>query len=284
MTSLKAFLKDGLTALGPLYPAEEARNILLTLCECKLGVARYAYVTDPDFPVDDATGIFKDLERLSGGEPLQYVLGFAEFRGRRFKVTPDVLIPRPETESLCEVAGKIASGPRILDLCTGSGCVAWTMALEVKGAETYGIDISPGALEVARNQDFSAEIEASGARRPVFLEYDILSEEIPFEPGSFCLVLSNPPYIMESQRESMRPNVRDFEPPVALFVPDEDPLIFHKAVARWSRRLLSPEGKGMTEINELLGEETMKVFEDAGFAHVEVVKDLFGKDRFILYF
>ena len=129
MTSLKDFLMDGLTALEPLYPAEEARNILMTLCESRLGVARYAYITDPDFPVEESSGIFKDLERLSKGEPLQYVLGHAEFRGRRFKVTPDVLIPRPETESLCEEALKIPA-KRILDLCSGSGCITWTMALE----------------------------------------------------------------------------------------------------------------------------------------------------------
>ncbi len=293
MTSLKGFLDDGLKALGPLYPADEARNILMTLCESKLGVARHAYLTDPDFPVDESTGVFDDLERLSRGEPIQYVLGYAEFRGRRFKVTPDVLIPRPETEILCEEAIRIAgrsdysgkgeAGVRVLDLCTGSGCVAWTMALDVKGAETYGIDISPGALDVARGQDFQEEINASSARRPVFLEYDIFSEKIPFDPGSFELILSNPPYILESQKKDMRPNVLDFEPPVALFVPDGDPLVFYRAVARWSKRLLYPEGTGIVEINEDLGPETSAVFLEAGFSEAVIIKDYFGKNRFVIY-
>ena len=282
MTSLKDFLRGGLTDLEPLYPAEEARNILMSLCESRLGVARYAYITDPDFPVEESSGIFKDLERLSKGEPLQYVLGHAEFRGRRFKVTPDVLIPRPETESLCEEALKFPA-KRILDLCTGSGCIAWTMALEAKGAETFGIDISPAALEIARGQDFSEEIEATGSHRPVFIEYDILRDEIPFEPESFDLILSNPPYIMESQRESMRLNVVGFEPHLALFVPDGDPLVFYRAVARGSGRLLSPGGTGIVEINEDLGPQTMDVFLEAGFSESRILNDFFGKNRFVLF-
>ena len=295
---LKDFLRSGTERLESLYLAPEARNIILMLCEERLGTRSYTHLVEPEYSIKEkALGqLNEDLARLSAGEPVQYVLGYADFCDLRFKVTPDVLIPRPETELMCREAIKEGERLRrmrqaygnnhpvkILDLCTGSGCIAWTLALNVPGSIVIGTDISEKAVMVALNQDFSAGLKETGARAPEFMIADVLGDESSINETGFDIILSNPPYILESQKGQMRPNVLDHEPPTALFVPDEDPLLFHRAIARWSASLLSPEGSGMTEINELLGDETSKVFSDAGFSHVEVVKDYFDKDRFVHY-
>ena len=285
---LKDFIKQGASRLEQLYPSAEARNIILMLCEYRLGTKNYTHIVEPQRTIDDIflKTLEDDLERLSAGEPVQYVLGFAEFCGHKFKVTPDVLIPRPETEILCQEAMKIGKAHhpvRILDLCTGSGCIAWTLALGIPGAEVIGIDISERAVAVAREQDFDLLLKERGAIAPKFIVADVLEDPARLGLGEFDLILSNPPYIMESQKDLMRANVLDYEPPLALFVPDEDPLIFYKAVAGWARNLLSPEGKGIVEINELSGKETLEVFSEGGFPRSEIIKDFSGKDRFVLY-
>ena len=295
---LKDFLKEGISRLEPLYPTAEARNILVLLCEYRLGTSRYTHLVDPEYTIKPRflPGILEDLDRLSTGEPVQYVTGYAEFRGRRFKVNKDVLVPRPETELLCEEAVRIGtrlqrkreaygeSGPvRILDLCTGSGCIAWSMALDIPGSEVYGVDISEKALAVALEQDFSAEIKERGAVVPTFIKADVLGEPPSFEGRKFDIILSNPPYILESQKKDLQSNVLDFEPPLALFVPDDDPLVFYRAVARWSHALFADEGSGIVEINELLGPPTRDLFLDSGFAHADIQKDFSGKNRFIYF-
>lgn len=291
---LRDFLREGVSRLGSLYPEREARNILLDLIESRLGVARYTYATDPDFSTGpEAQAILSgDLDRLSVGEPLQYVLGYSEFMGRRFRVTSDVLIPRPETEILCSEAIKLVRGSspiRILDLCTGSGCIAWTMAMEVPSATVYGIDISEKALAIASSQDFSRSLSGAEApvpersRRAVFLQADILADPPSFPCGQFDLILSNPPYIMESQRKDMRKNVLDHEPALALFVPDGDPLLFYRAIANWSKTLLAAGGTGIVEINDLLGARTRDLFIEAGFKKVEILDDFSGKNRFVIF-
>ena len=146
-----------------------------------------------------------------------------------------------------------------------------------------GVDNSEGALDVARSQNFSSEMKASGAQAPTFVNADVLDTEQEFNFGEFDLILSNPPYVMESERSQMRKNVLDFEPSSALFVPDSNPLVFYKAIARWSERFLAPEGKGLTEINEVLGKETEEVFKDSGFVQTDIVKDFYDKNRFIFY-
>lgn len=295
---LKAFLKEASSRLEGLYPTAEAKNIVLMLCGDRLGTKSYTHLVDPEYPVKDKLlePLMADLDRLAAGEPIQYVLGFEDFCGLRFKVTPDVLIPRPETEILCREAIKVGSRlqrqrkaygdaypVRVLDLCTGSGCIAWTVALNIPGAVVTGVDISEKALMVAMGQDFSASLKETGAVAPRFMIADVLGGDLPLDSGQFDLILSNPPYIMESQKESMRPNVLDHEPSIALFVPDDDPLVFHQAIARISRGLLSTDGIGMTEINELLGPDTQRVFSGEGFSRSQVIKDFYAKDRFILY-
>ena len=296
---LADFLKQGVAALEPLYPTAEARSIVLMLCEELIGTKSYTHIVEPQYEIDKkcVQPLAEALLRLQSGEPIQYVTGKCEFCGRTFRVNSDVLIPRPETELLVREAikiadrtkrmripyGKTAEPVRVLDLCTGSGNIAWSLALSVPGARVVGVDISEKALEVARSQDFSSELKAAGALAPTFVAADILDTEQPFNYGQFDLILSNPPYIMEKEKPQLRRNVLDYEPETALFVPDDDPLLYYKAIARWSDRFLSPEGKGLTEINESLGNETRDVFAGIGFSQAELVKDFYDKNRFVFY-
>ena len=297
---LNAFIDQGIKALEPLYPTPEARQMILMLCEETLGIKNYTHIVNPEFEISaaDSEMLLAKLEDLSHGMPLQYALGFADFCGLRFKVSPAVLIPRPETELLVRDAlqeasrikrmraayGKSAEPVRVLDLCTGSGCIAWSVALNLPGTVVVGTDISDDALEVARNQDFAAELKARQAVAPVFYNADVLDTEQEFPYGPFDLILSNPPYILPSEKSQMRINVLDYEPEGALFVPQEDPMLFYRAIAKWSERFLAPEGKALTEINAQLAEETKAVFKDAGFNGIELIKDYFYKNRFVLYY
>ncbi len=296
---LAEFVKAGTKALESLYPQKEARSIVLMLCEEVLGTERYTHIVEPEFKIDDKKlpELEAAMERLKKMEPVQYVLGHTEFYGRTFKVDPAVLIPRPETELLCRDAiklgmrvfrmrspyGKNAEPVRILDLCTGSGCIAWTMALSVPGSRVTAVDISDAALEVAAGQDFASELKSKETFKPEFIKADVLDSEQEIELGPFDMVLSNPPYIMESEKEDMRRNVLEYEPESALFVPDDDPLLFYRAIARWSQRFMSPDGVGLSEVNESLARQTETVFKAAGYAHTEIVRDLSDKNRYIIY-
>lgn len=283
---LSRFLKEGTASLEALYPLEEARGIVQLLCEHVLGVKSYTHITEPGYCIEEEflDSLRAAMTRLCAGEPVQYVLGESEFYSRRFRLTPDVLIPRAETELLCREALKLlrpSSG--VLDLCTGSGCIAWTVALESPGTEVLAVDISKAALELAQSQDFSSEMSGSGALAPDFIQADILDFQTAFTQRKFDMILSNPPYVMEKEKAAMRKNVLDYEPSIALFVPDNDPLLFYRAVAHWAERLLLPGGCGFVEINEGLGEETASVFRDRGFDSVCVLKDFYEKNRYILF-
>lgn len=296
---LAEFVKAGTKALESLYPQKEARSIVLMLCEEVLGTENYTHIVEPEFKIDDKKlpELEAAMERLKKMEPVQYVLGHTEFYGRTFKVDPAVLIPRPETELLCRDAiklgmrvyrmrspyGKNAEPVRILDLCTGSGCIAWTMALSIPGSRVTAVDISDAALEVAAGQDFASELKSKETFKPEFIKADVLDSEQEIELGPFDMVLSNPPYIMESEKEDMRRNVLEYEPESALFVPDDDPLLFYRAIARWSQRFMSPDGFGLSEVNETLARQTETVFKAAGYAHTEIVRDLSDKNRYIIY-
>lgn len=272
---LADFIREGSKALEALYPGQEARDMVLLLCEKRYGVKSYTHILEPQYEIDSDTAR-SDLQRLLDWEPVQYVTGRADFCGREFKVNPGVLIPRPETEQLVELARKALEGraaPRILDLCTGSGCIAWTLRKDIPDAEVIGVDISDEALQTARSQ-----FEGDG---PVFLKADILQE--PCLDGPFDLVVSNPPYICRSERALMRHNVLDYEPSIALFVPDEDPLMFYRAVATWASALLSPEGMGLVEINERLGEAVCDAFRAEGLRDVRTIDDFYGKNRFVSF-
>ena len=286
---LSDFIRSGTARLETLYPSPEARGLVLMLCRERLGVTNYTHIVEPEtaVPAEREAELSADLDRLCTGEPVQYVLGFAEFCGHRYAVGPGVLVPRPETEQLVAEAVRalremdLDRAPAVLDLCTGSGCIAWSIALEIHDAEVVGIDLSDIALQYARQQ-------FAGGRPPCwcpprFLQADILDTEQAFDGGPFDLIVSNPPYVMERERALMRPNVLDWEPAGALFVPDDDPLLFYRAVARWAQRFLRPGGVGLVEINESLGPETADVFRAAGFKNVQILPDFAHKNRFIRF-
>lgn len=285
---LRSIISEGREILSALYPEYEAKEMVSTYLEDKFGINRHQHILDPDYSLSgEQTGQAKaDFQRMAAGEPLQYVTGKAYFYGREFRVTPDVLIPRQETELLCQSLICQINDRRtnVLDLCTGSGCIAWTLALEMPGAAVTAVDISDGALEVAGSQDFVEEMDRTGAVRPQFVKADVLQgPHGAMEGQKFDIIVSNPPYVMDSEKAQMRANVLEHEPHLALFVPDEDPLIFYRAVAGWAIELLSDDGVGMVEINEALGKETAELFLQAGFTNVEIVKDLHEKDRFVRF-
>ncbi|MGN1216231.1 MAG: peptide chain release factor N(5)-glutamine methyltransferase [Candidatus Cryptobacteroides sp.] len=296
---LKDYLRDGERTLGNLYPAAEARSIMLLLCGSLIGTKSYTHIIEPAFtiPEKEEPALREALLRLSAGEPVQYVIGRTEFCGEFFNVTPDVLIPRPETEMLCREAissgsrmarmrsafGKAARPVRVLDLCTGSGCIAWSVAMNIPGAEVTGVDISDAALEVARSQSFPDRFRNPEFHPPHFRKADVLDPGGTFDEGPFDLILSNPPYVKDSQKAKMRPNVLDYEPHLALFVPDEDPLLFYRAIASISYANMAEQGEGLTEINDLLASETAGIFTAAGFRRVSILKDLSDRNRFISY-
>ena len=312
---LSDFIRDGAARLENLYPSPEARGLVLMLCRELLGVTNYTHIVEPQtaVPAEREAELSDALARLCAGEPVQYVLGYADFCDRRFAVGPGVLIPRPETEQL--VAGAVRTlremdldrPPRVLDLCTGSGCIAWSIALEIRDAEVIGLDLSETALNYARKQ-FPLSVEAAESSRrggpelfsgqvcrktnsgsavpppsPAFLRADVLDTEQEFPYGPFDLIVSNPPYVMERERAQMRPNVLDWEPELALFVPDDDPLRFYRAIARWAQRFLRSGGVGLVEINEALGPDTAVVFSTAGFKNVQTVPDFYKKIRFVRF-
>lgn len=284
---LTRLIKVGVEMLSDLYPDQEVKEIVFAILEHFVGTKRHTHIIEPQYEVEEekVNVVMTAFERMAAGEPLQYVTGKAYFYGREFRVTSDTLIPRPETELLCRLVVEAAAkpNPRVLDLCTGSGCIAWTLALELPKAEVTAVDISDGALTVASSQDFSGEMARTGASAPTFTKADILAGPASHKTHQYDIILSNPPYVMDKEKPLMRSNVLDYEPHLALFVPDADPLIFYRAVADWAAELLAPDGFGVVEINEALGEETAEVFRTRGFAKAEVVKDLYEKDRFVRF-
>ena len=288
---LKDIISKGTETVSMLYPQGEAKEMVFAYIEDVFGYKRHAHVLHPDLELSGSqtAKAMADFARMASGEPLQYVTGKAFFYGREFKVDQNVLIPRQETEILCQEVLRSVHGSqphcRILDLCTGSGCIAWTLSLEMPGSVVQAVDISPGALSVASSQDFEEEVTRAGALKPDFIMADVLKgpHEGIFKNAQFDIIVSNPPYVMDSEKVLMRANVLEHEPHLALFVPDTDPLKFYKAVAVWVSALLSPEGFAVVEINEALGKVTADVFVEAGFTDVQIIKDLHEKDRFVRF-
>ena len=278
---LSQFIREGSRKLEALYPLREARSLVLRLATDLCGFKPWDHIVRPDL---EAPPVLLDgLRRLLDGEPLQYITGWQEFYGRRFAVRPGVLIPRPETEILvrhaCIKAMEMES-PRVLDLCTGSGCIAWSIALEVPESAVTGVDLSREALAVARGQKELLCSQTDG--EPLFIEADVLAEG-SFPGWPFDILTANPPYIRESEKALMQRNVLEHEPAMALFVPDGDPLLFYRAIAGHALRSLAPGGWGIVEINEALGPQTVAVFEAAGLRKVGLLPDFSGRDRFVSF-
>jgi len=278
---LSDFIREGRKALLALYPAPEAGNLMTRLFSARLGLPPHTPLVHPETEIPPASLdlLQDDLDRLLHGEPLQYVLGTATFCGRDFKVSPAVLIPRPETELLVEraLAAIDGAGPgcRVLDLCTGSGCIAWTLMLERPGLCVTAVDLSDEALAAARSQ-------FQDRPAPHFVRANVLKQP-RIDGGPFHLIVSNPPYVLERQKAQMRRNVLDYEPEMALFVPDGNPLLFYRAIAGMALTQLLPGGTGIVEINDALGPDTADIFIQAGFSDVSLLPDLSGRDRFIQF-
>ena len=320
--TLRNFIDHVMEQLAPLYPQQECKAMAVRMLkEMLAGYKGYEHMVEPATELDtfqlegtaeksqpsqQHSGTEKYLlscvERLATGEPLQYVMGFEWFCGHRFNVAPGVLIPRPETEELvCKAIGFTESAQqsvagelqrqsvtplRVLDICTGSGCIAWSLAAALPQSEVYACDISQQALQIAHSQQIQCADNTPAKVK--FLECDILSQQAQQKiaqacgEGEFNLIISNPPYVCECEKSQMRENVLNHEPHLALFVPDNDPLKFYRAIAQLSGRILAPGGALMFEINERFGTETAQMMQQMGYTGCQVLQDLFGKERMVV--
>jgi release factor glutamine methyltransferase len=269
------------TALQAIYPTPEAQAVAALVAEHLLGLSALQRRMQAAAPVPAA--VLAQLPalqaRLLAHEPVQYVLGTAHFAGLELEVTPATLIPRPETEELVQLVTRAHAGwrgLRLLDVGTGSGCLAIALARELADSQVLAVDISAEALAVARRN------AARYAPAVQFEQVDIL-QALPggLAPASLDILVSNPPYVRENERPLMRDNVLAWEPATALFVPDDDPLLFYRRLAEVGRHLLRPGGSIWLEINEALGAETAALFEEASWEQVAVLPDFLGRSRFV---
>ena len=255
--------------LTKLYDAREAKAIARLVMEDRFGLTMADVLCGKTG--DDA--VLRHIQqRLLQGEPVQYVLGVAEFGGRQFRVAPGVLIPRPETLELCQWVEE-ERGITILDIGTGSGCIACTLAAELPEAQVTAWDISETALAIAQENAKRTNVHVS------FEQVDALN--IPLTPDKWDIIISNPPYVCEQERAAMERHVLDYEPSLALFVPDDDPLLFYRAIADYARQSLTAGGSLFFEINPLYAEQLKSLLSAMSYHHIEVRDDLYGKPRMI---
>ncbi len=264
--------------LTPLYDETEAKAVVRTVLEVRYGLTLTDILCGKvnDLSAEDGRSLEKIMQRLRQAEPVQYVLGEAEFAGRWFKVAPGVLIPRPETEELCawivsEHTSADGEPTTTLDIGTGSGCLAVTLSLDIPDAAVSAWDISQDALLIASEN-------AKAWKAPVsFALQDALAA--PKDSMKWDIIVSNPPYICPSEAAEMAQNVLKYEPSTALFVPQSAPLLFYKAIANYAIEALKPGGKLYVEINPLYTNELEGMLKNVGFIDIEIRKDAFGKDR-----
>lgn len=267
-------------SLTPLYDAGEAQAIVRTVLDVEYGMTLTDIICGKvnELSSDEERNLEEIIARLQNGEPVQYVLGEADFAGRTFHVEPGVLIPRPETAELCQWIEEDVSSleaderKQILDICTGSGCIAITLGLTLPNSEVTGWDISEDALRIAQG---NVEMLKAGNVR---IEYqDALM--LPKAAETADIIVSNPPYICEKEKADMEKNVLEHEPSIALFVPDEEPLKFYRAIAEYASSALKSEGALYFEINPIYEKETREMLEGLGFKDIETKEDAFGKKR-----
>ena len=284
-------------SLTPLYDAGEAQAIVRTVLDVEYGMTLTDIICGKvnELSSDEERNLEEIITRLQNGEPVQYVLGEADFAGRTFHVEPGVLIPRPETAELCqwieeEVSSLEADDTKqILDICTGSGCIAITLGLTIPNSEVTGWDISEDALRIAQGN-----VEMLKARN-VRIEYqDALMLPKAAEAAeaaeiseaaesslskSWNIIVSNPPYICEKEKADMEKNVLEHEPSIALFVPDKEPLKFYRAIAEYASSALKSEGALYFEINPIYEKEAREMLEELGFKDIKTKEDAYGKKR-----
>lgn len=276
---LKQVEKEFLKRLGHLYDTPEIKEIFLVVAEGILGLSRSNVILRKDMELseEDKLKLENVLASLESGIPLQYALGYAWFYGMKLQVNQAVLIPRPETEELVALIleeNRIAL-PKIIDIGTGSGCIPIAIKKHLKEAEVWAVDISSEALEVAATNAKNENCVVN------FIEADILSANNSLLQQKFDIIVSNPPYITPSEKAAMASHVLDHEPHVALFIPEEEPLLFYKAIALFAKEHLSKGGKLYFEINRRFGKELQSMLEGLGFADVKIHQDMYGADRMV---
>ncbi|MDR2139788.1 MAG: peptide chain release factor N(5)-glutamine methyltransferase [Tannerella sp.] len=275
MNETTAYIRD---SLQTLYPPEEIRSLTRRVIEyvCGLPLHEQMLRKDTQLSCAEKRRIREVVQRLEQSEPIQYIMGEVSFGGLSFEVNPSVLIPRPETEEWVEylLQTETASGLRVLDIGTGSGCLAITLAKRLAGAKVTAIDISTEALATAERNALRNRVSVT------FRQADMLAEPASAFP-TFDLIVSNPPYVRHSEKAAMARNVLDYEPHQALFVPDGDPLLFHRRIAALARERLAENGALYVEINAACGELTTGMLREKGFHPVTLMRDMSGKDRFV---
>ncbi|GAA3625474.1 peptide chain release factor N(5)-glutamine methyltransferase [Flavivirga jejuensis] len=257
---------------------EEIDSFFFILIEAYYAMTRIKLALEPDYKVENYNTILNALELLKKQRPLQYILGNTEFYGLPFKVNEHVLIPRPETEELVEWIVKEQSqvnnrNLKIIDIGTGSGCIAISLAKNLPDAKIYALDISEGALSIASK---NAKLNAVDIE---FVKADILNYDS--HAIEFDIIVSNPPYIRELEKNMMKPNVLDNEPHLALFVADENPLQFYEAIIKFAIKNLNKNGQVFFEINEYLGNDMIQLLQKNNFSNIKLKQDIFKKDRMI---
>ena len=273
---MKAIAHKIQEGLANKYTAGEIKALTRILAIELLGVSQMAYFLKDDFTLtaEQEALLCNAIVRLQKQEPIQYILGYSDFCGLRFKVTPATLIPRPETSELVEwIASEATGNESILDIGTGSGCIAISLAHKLPQSKVTAWDISNEALAVA------TENSKANSQTVTFEQVDILAYEPKGE--QFDIIVSNPPYIKENEKEAMHANVLDWEPHTALFVPDSDPLLFYRTIAEKGSTLLKPGGHLYFEINRAHGKETMEMLAALGYTGIELRKDFAENDRMI---
>lgn len=263
--------------LSPLYEPSEIESFIKLIFNSVLGYSGKEMILNANQFISNADfqRIEKIISRLRNVEPIQYILGVTEFYGLAFNVEPGVLIPRFETEELVDliVKRKKNAGIKILDIGTGSGCIAVSLKKFLPESEVWGCDVSDKALEISKQNAALNSVTIN------LVKYDMLAS-LSFMEGDFDLIVSNPPYVTNNEKKLMRENVLNYEPAGALFVPDDDPLLFYREIALKSEQLLKPGGELYFEINEAYGKEVSELLVKKGFV-AEVYKDINGKDRMV---
>ncbi|MNJ86127.1 Release factor glutamine methyltransferase [compost metagenome] len=272
----KSILATWTNQLETLFSERETRNLLYLTLEDVLGFSRGSVLSNQtgEFSEDQEKRLEEVLNRLKTGEPLQYIVGFTYFDDLKINVAPGVLIPRPETEELVywirETIGK--RNLKILDWCTGSGCIALALKNQNPDSVVTAYDVSPEALVIAKENAKSLNLD---------VKFELNNALEPGLGGKIDLIVSNPPYIPWKEKQEMHQNVTEFEPDLALFVPDEDPLLFYRKIAEYAAKQLNPGGDLFFELHENFGMETKQMLEEMGFSKVEIREDLQGKNRML---
>lgn len=276
---MKRIIKAIKDELGSCYPIGETTALIRIISTEILDIPQSTFILKEDVILtpEQETLLYSTIERLKKHEPIQYIQGFCDFCGLTFKVTQETLIPRPETSELVEWITEEQKGKekevKILDIGTGSGCIAITLSNKLPGCNIAAWDISPGALAVAEENNRNNGTEV------IFSQVDILAYQPQDE--MFGIIVSNPPYIKEKEKKSMEANVLDWEPHTALFVPDNDPLLFYRTIAKKALVMLTSGGTLYFEINRAHGAETVEMLQSLGYKEIELRKDIAGNDRMI---